>query len=335
MQGDRREETNGSLLDVRDLQTWFPVKRGIFSRTAGYVRAVDGVSLRVIAGETLALVGESGCGKTTLARTVLRLEPARSGSIVFNGVDMLGPAGEIRSLRPQLQMIFQDPFSSLNPRMMVMDIVTEGMVQHGMIRRRGRQKEGARLLEDVGLDSDALYRYPHEFSGGQRQRISIARALAMRPKLIICDEPVSALDVSVQAQVLNLLMDLRDEHGLAYLFISHDLSVVRHIADRVAVMYLGKIVEAGTAAEVIDAPRHPYTRALISAIPRLRGKRGERIVLPGDVPSPSAPPPGCRFHPRCPFAVDRCRLSEPALEPCAGESSGRRIACIRKDEVRN
>ena len=321
------------LLEVKDLRTWFPIRQGLRSHPTGYARAVDGVSLQVAAGETLALVGESGCGKTTLARTVLRLDPARSGSVIFDGVELLDDPKAIRSLRPRLQMVFQDPFSSLNPRMMVIDIVTEGMVHHGMIRRGDREEVAAGLLKDVGMDADAMYRYPHEFSGGQRQRISVARALSMRPSLIICDEPVSALDVSVQAQVLNLLMDLRDAHNLAYLSISHDLSVVRHIADRVAVMYLGKIVEEGTAAEVIDAPRHPYTRALISAVPRLRGTRGERIILQGDVPSPANPPPGCSFHPRCPFAVDRCRQVEPQLGPCTIETGGRRIACIRKDEV--
>jgi len=281
----------------------------------------------------VALVGESGCGKTTLARTILRLDPAHSGSAVFDGTELLDDPRAIRSLRPRLQMIFQDPFSSLNPRMMIVDIVTEGMLQHGMIRRSDREKEASRLLGDVGMDDDALYRYPHEFSGGQRQRISIARALSMHPQLIICDEPVSALDVSVQAQVLNLMMDLRDAHGLAYLFISHDLSVVRYIANRVAVMYLGRIVEEGTAEEVIDMPRHPYTRALISSVPRLRCKRGEQIVLQGDVPSPANPPPGCRFHPRCPLADHRCRQAEPELEPCAGEAGGRRVACIRKNET--
>jgi oligopeptide/dipeptide ABC transporter ATP-binding protein len=316
------------------LRTWFPIRRGVFSRIRGYVRAVDGVSLAVHEGETLALVGESGCGKSTLARTVLRLDPAREGSVHFEGRDLL--AGSERSIRPwrrKLQMIFQDTTSSLNPRMTVLGLVTEAMVEHGLIRASEREAHAVRLLNDVGLSTEALHRYPHEFSGGQRQRIALARAVSLRPRMILCDEPVSALDVSVQAQVINLLMDLKTAYGLSYIFISHDLSVVRHIADRTAVMYLGRIVEHGATADVIDHPRHPYTRALISAVPRVRVSKPSRILLPGDVPSPARPPPGCPFHPRCPFAGDLCRRQVPTLEPCEGEQTLRRVACIRRNEI--
>jgi oligopeptide/dipeptide ABC transporter ATP-binding protein len=322
------------LLEIRNLCTWFPVHRGIVSRTVGNVRAVDGVSLQIGEGETVGLVGESGCGKTTLARTVLLLEHVHSGEIYFEGCNLrTAPAAEVLALRRRMQAVFQDPFASLNPRLTVIDIVTEGMVQHGLIRARDRKEAALKLLREVGLSEDALHRYPHEFSGGQRQRISVARALSVRPRLVICDEAVSALDVSVQAQVINLLLDLKREHNLAYLFISHDLSVVRHVADRVAVMYLGRIVEEGEATAVIDQPCHPYTRALVSAIPRPRQARRDRTVLAGDVPSPSRPPSGCRFHPRCPFAIERCRREEPVLEaPRLAADSGRRAACHRKDE---
>lgn len=323
------------LLSIADLRTWFPVRRGIFSRTVSHVRAVDGVSLHVNEGETLGLVGESGCGKTTLARTVMRLDPAYSGSIRFEDRDLLGMSdSDLHAMRPRLQIVFQDPFASLNPRMTVLDIVSEGLVQHRMIKPRARDDAARALLAEVGMSPDALHRYPHEFSGGQRQRISIARALSLRPRMVICDEAVSALDVSVQAQVLNLLMELREKYGLAYLFISHDLSVVRHIAHRVAVMYLGKIMEMGPTEAVIGRPRHPYTRALVSAIPRVgRDGRG-RIVLQGDVPSPANPPPGCPFHPRCSYAIPACRAAVPPLEPPADEPDARRVvACIRKNEI--
>ncbi len=320
------------LLQLTDLRVWYPIRRGILSHTVGNVRAVDGVSLEIAPGETLALVGESGCGKTTLARAVLGLEPAHSGKIHFEGIDITGAsAATLRPLRPDLQVVFQDPFASLNPRMTVMHIITEGLIRHGRITPRQRESEAARLLSDVGLGGDALHRYPHEFSGGQRQRICVARAVALHPKLIICDEPVSALDVSVQAQVLNLLMDLRDKYGLAYLFITHDLGVVRQIAHRTAVMYLGKIVETGPTEDVIGKPRHPYTRALISAIPHAGQPRTQRIVLKGDVPSPANPPVGCRFHPRCPYAIPRCRDAEPPLESI--DASPRQAACIRQREI--
>ena len=324
-----------TLLDIKNLKTWFPIRRGIVSKTVGYVRAVDGVSLRIEEAETLGLVGESGCGKSTLARTILRIDPARAGSIVFNGADLLAlPERRLRPVRRELQVVFQDPFSSLNPRMTIMDIVTEGLVEHGLIRGRDKEASAKRLLNDVGMGAESVHRYPHEFSGGQRQRISIARAISLHPKLVICDEAVSALDVSVQAQVINLLMDLRDRYHLSYLFISHDLSVVRHISDRTAVMYLGQVVETGRTKDVIDAPAHPYTRALISAIPRVGGDTKKRIVLPGDVPSPANPPPGCRFHPRCQFAVEECSHVEPPLERVDGDAeTPRRVARIRKDEI--
>ncbi|MGQ9660963.1 MAG: ABC transporter ATP-binding protein [Kiritimatiellia bacterium] len=324
-----------SLLELRDVKVWFPIKHGILSRTTGHVRAVDGVTLNVEPGETVGLVGESGCGKTTVARVVLRLVPARAGTIVFDGHNLLNLSQHaLREVRRHLQIIFQDPFASLNPRMTTLETVTEGLLTYGLIGRREREAVATALLQDVGMTPDALYRYPHEFSGGQRQRISIARAIALRPRLVICDEAVSALDVSVRAQVLNLLMDLRERHGLAYLFISHDLGAVRHIADRMAVMYLGRIVEFGPTDAVIDAPTHPYTRALISAIPRPDEEKPQRIVLKGEVPSPANPPPGCRFHTRCPFVTPPCREIEPTLELVSG--SGRLahcVACLRRHEI--
>ncbi len=300
------------LLEIRDLRTWFPVRRGLFSTLAGYVRAVDGVSLAIGRQETLGLVGESGCGKTTLGRTLLGLERATGGQALFDGRDLLTlPARARQGLRPRLQMVFQDPYSSLNPRMTVLDIVTEGLVQHGLLRGP-REQEAVRLLDEVGLPPDALHRYPFEFSGGQRQRISLARVLGLRPEFIVCDEAVSALDVSVQAQILNLLMDLKARHALSYLFISHDLGVVKHLSDRVAVMYLGRIVEEGPTEEIMERPRHPYTRALIDAV-RVPGRpRGRKLALAGETPSPSNPPPGCPFHPRCPRVMDICRRAVPS-----------------------
>jgi oligopeptide/dipeptide ABC transporter ATP-binding protein len=309
------ETFNKAILNIENLKTWFPIRRGILSRTVGYIRAVDGVNLTIHQGETLGLVGESGCGKTTLARTIVKLDPAKSGSILFDEDDILtADEKTIRSLREKIQIIFQDPFSSLNPRMTVMDILTEGLIEHGMIHHRQKKEKALQLLNDVAMDNDSLYRYPHEFSGGQRQRISIARAISMKPRLVICDEAVSALDVSIQAQVINLLIDLRNEYRLSYLFISHDLSVVSNIADRIAVMYLGQIVEHGNSADIIGKPFHPYTQALISAIPHAGEIKEKRIVLKGDVPSPSNPPSGCRFHPRCPIAVQKCTNELPKLE---------------------
>jgi oligopeptide/dipeptide ABC transporter ATP-binding protein len=321
---------NGQLLSVAGLQVWFPVKQGILALTRGWVRAVDGVSFDLAPGESLGVVGESGCGKSTLARSLVRLETVRAGAIRFKGRDLVAArGGELAAARREMQMVFQDPFASLNPRMTVVEIVTEGLVEHGLIRRRERTDAAAALLAEVGVGPEALHRFAHEFSGGQRQRISLARALSMRPSLVLCDEPVSALDVSVQAQVINLLMDLRERHGLAYLFISHDLSVVRHVTQRVLVMYMGQVVESGPASDVFDRPAHPYTRALASAVMRPGAPRGRRMVLAGDVPSPLSPPSGCRFHTRCPFAQPRCRTEMQDLEAFAG----RQVACWRKFEI--
>ena len=321
------------LLQIHALKTWFPITRGIFSRIVGHVRAVDGVSLDIAPGETVGLVGESGCGKTTLGRTVLGLEPRKSGEILLGGIPLWPTRHhETLPLRRRVQMIFQDPYSSLNPRMTIQEIVTEGLLEQRLIRPRERADAAARLLREVGMEPSVLHRYPHEFSGGQRQRISIARAIAVRPELVICDEAVSALDVSVRAQVLNLLIDLRASHNLAYLFISHDLGVIRHIADRVVVMYLGVVVETGPASEVLDSPAHPYSRALISAVPVPFGESRKRTILKGDVPSSSHPPPGCRFHTRCPLALPECAVRVPVLEPIT-PGSARQVACIRKNEI--
>jgi ABC-type oligopeptide transport system ATPase subunit len=258
------------LLEIRGLKTWYPIKKGVLARTAGYVRAVDGVDLTLNRGETLGIVGESGCGKSTLARTILRLAKAREGTITLNGQNVLALSGAaLRDFRRTVQVVFQDPHASLNPRHTVLDLLTEAMLAHGLVTREGRREAAARLLSDVGLPSDVLDRYPHAFSGGQRQRICIARALALGPQLLICDEAVSALDLSVRAQVLNLLEDLKAKHGLSYLFISHDISVVQHLADRIAVMYLGKIVETGPTEAVLGNPSHPYTRLLLRAVPRI------------------------------------------------------------------
>lgn len=320
------------LLDVQDLKTWFPVRRGVFARTVGHIHAVDGVSFSLGQGESLGLVGESGCGKTTLGRTIMGLEPRRSGSIHLGGIP-LWPARhrDTLPLRRRIQMIFQDPYSSLNPRLTIQEIVTEGLRQQGLIPGRDGAEAARRLLREVGLDPSALHRYPHEFSGGQRQRISIARAIAVRPELIICDEAVSALDVSVRAQVLNLLMDLRTAHDLAYLFISHDLGVIRHITDRVLVMYLGTVVESGPTTEVLDSPIHPYTRALISAVPVPFGTSRQRLRLAGDIPSSAHPPGGCRFHTRCPCALPECAYQSPPLVPVT-TGSRRQVACLRKGD---
>lgn len=305
--------TKSSAIEIKDLKTWFPIQRGILSKTAGYVRAVDGISLTINRGEIVGLVGESGCGKSTLGRTIVGLEKAWEGAVFFFGQNLFTlNRRDRRKITRKLQIIFQDPLSSLNPRMNVFDIVTEGLVQFGLIEG-SREDHAKRLLNKVGLEGDVIFRYPHEFSGGQRQRINIARAISMRPDFIVCDEPVSALDVSVQAQVINLLMDLRDTYNLSYLFISHDLSVVSSIADRVAVMYLGILAEYGSTVDVIDHPMHPYTIALISAVPVPGRDKKNRIVLEGETPSSSAPPPGCRFHTRCPEVMKVCRVKVPPM----------------------
>jgi oligopeptide transport system ATP-binding protein len=308
------------LLEVRNLRVHFPVKEG-------FVKAVDDVSFRVEAGETLGVVGESGCGKTTLSRAITKLINPTDGSILLNGEDIAALSGaELRARRRQLQMIFQDPYSSLDPRMTAAQSIGEALDIHKLAKApESRRRRIAELLQSVGLDVAHGERYPHEFSGGQRQRIGIARALAVEPKLIICDEPVSALDVSVQAQIINLLEDLQRDCGVAYLFIAHDLAIVEHISRRVMVMYLGKVVELGAASAVVRSPRHPYTQALISAVPRIdEATERPRIVLAGEMPSPIHVPPGCPFHPRCPVAVDRCRVEIPALREIA---AGHWAAC--------
>jgi len=319
------------LLSVSQLTKHFPIRRGLFGREAGAVRAVDGVSLQVARGETLGIVGESGCGKTTLGRCILRLIEPTSGQIHFDGIDVrsLDPTS-MRRLRRRIQIIFQDPFSSLNPRMTVGAIVREGLTIHKLAAGAEADRRVRQLLEEVGLRSEYASRYPHEFSGGQRQRIGIARALAVEPELIVCDEPVSALDVSVQAQVINLLQDLQRDRGLTYIFIAHDLSVVEHIATRVAVMYLGKIVELASAADVYREPLMPYTQALLSAVPVPDPAASrERIVLTGDVPSPANPPSGCVFHPRCPHPAKdaACTAIVPPLEEKAPDHVA---ACIKQ-----
>ncbi len=323
-------ESNGTrdLLEVRDLYKYFPINAGVFSRHVGDVRAVDGVDFTIKKGETLGLVGESGSGKTTAGRVVLRLLEATKGQVFFDGRD-IGALGreDVRKLRKEMQIIFQDPYASLNPRMTVGDIISEPLKIHGLATGKDAEARVQELLRLVGLQPYHANRYPHEFSGGQRQRVGIARSLAVSPKFIVADEPVSALDVSIQAQVINLLQDLQQQFGLTYLFIAHDLSVVRHISTRVAVMYVGKIVEIANRDDLYANPLHPYTQALLSAIPipdpRVESRR-KRIVLSGDIPSPVNPPPGCRFHTRCPVAFDRCKVEVPPLNTYA---TGHVAAC--------
>jgi oligopeptide transport system ATP-binding protein len=324
---------NGTaLLEVRNLRKYFPIRRGLFSRVVGEVKAVDGVSFDIKPRETLGLVGESGCGKTTTGRLILRLLPATGGEVRFQGEDVFAlDRGRMQAVRRKMQIIFQDPYSSLNPRMSVGAILGEALTIHRLARGRAARERIAELLTLVGLAPEHARRYPHEFSGGQRQRIGVARALAVSPDLIVADEPVSALDVSIQAQIVNLLADLQAKLGLSYLFIAHDLSVVEHVSDRVAVMYLGKIVEIATATDLYRTPLHPYTKALLSAVPVPDPTRKtERIILTGDVPSPANPPSGCTFHPRCPEAIPDCSRIVPVLEE---KLPGHWVSCIRVDAL--
>ncbi len=314
------------LLEVDNLKKYFPIKGGILRRTVAQVKAVDGVTFKINRGETLGLVGESGCGKTTTGRTILRLEKATAGEVHFDGQDVLkSSGGQMKALRRDMQIVFQDPYASLDPRITVGESIAEGLEIHGIGTAKERSERVREVMARVGLQQAQASRFPHEFSGGQRQRIGIARALIMEPRLIVCDEPVSALDVSIQSQVLNLLCNLQREFGLTYLFIAHNLSVVEHISDRVGVMYLGKLVELAPRNELFREPLHPYTKALISAIPVPDPRaRRERIVLQGDVPSPINPPSGCRFHPRCWIAQSICSEEEPPLEE---KKSGHWAAC--------
>jgi oligopeptide/dipeptide ABC transporter ATP-binding protein len=315
-----------TLLSVRNLKKYFPIHRGVLGRAAAHVKAVDDISFDINKGETFGLVGESGCGKTTAGRAILRLLEPDGGSIRFDGIDLLSlRKEELRRKRRDMQIIFQDPYASLNPRMTVRAIVGEPFAIHRIASGSEREARVAELLNTVGLDSSVMQRYPHEFSGGQRQRIGIARALALKPKLIVADEPVSALDVSIQAQIINLLADLQEQFGLTYLFISHAIPVIEHISTRIGVMYLGKLVEVGTSRQICTAPKHPYTQALLSAVPIPDpGAKKQRVVLRGDVPTPIDPPAGCRFHTRCPVAVDRCKDEEPPLRQI---QDGRDAAC--------
>jgi len=318
------------LLEVKNLQKYFPVQGGFFGQTIGRVHAVDNISFTVRKGKTLGLVGESGCGKSTLGRAVLRLTEPSGGEVLYEGKDITKLSSEeLRALRKDLQIIFQDPFASLNPRMSIREILSEPFEIHGLYKNPAeRRAQIVELLKEVGLNPEAADRYPHEFSGGQRQRIGIARALALKPKLIVADEPVSALDVSIQSQILNLMMDLRDKYGLSYIFIAHDLAVIEHISDEIAVMYLGKIVEHTDSETLYARPLHPYTRALISSIPEPKvGAKKERKVLQGDVPSPINPPTGCRFNTRCPYVKDICRSSEPALRNMGTQDTPHWVAC--------
>ena len=322
------DATPKPLVEVRDLKMHFPIYAGILRRKVGDVKAVDGVSFDIMEGETLGLVGESGCGKSTCGRAILRLYELTDGSVTIDGTDIATRSPEdLRQVRPTMQMVFQDPQASLNPRMTVSAIIGEPLDEHTKLSKQERSERIYELMDQVGLNRDFANRYPHEFSGGQRQRIGIARALALNPKFIVCDEPIAALDVSIQAQVVNLLEDLQDKLGLTYLFISHDLSMVRHIADRVAVMYLGKVVELASREDLYADPMHPYTKALLSAVPEpdpALHEAQERIILTGDVPSPSKPPQGCNFCTRCPAVMDICRNEEPEFREVL---PGRHVAC--------
>ncbi len=328
-------ENGEVLVSVRNLKKHFPIMKGVFKRQVGAVRAVDGVSFDIYRGETLGLVGESGSGKSTAGRVILQLDPVTEGHVTFRDVDLTETKGEkLRALRPQMQMIFQDPHASLNPRMTVGSIIGEPLQEHNQAKGKERKQRIEELLSLVGLEPKHANRYPHEFSGGQRQRIGIARALALNPDFIVCDEPIAALDVSIQAQVVNLMENLQDVLGLTYLFISHDLSMVRHIADRVAVMYLGKIMELAEVEALYNRPSHPYTQALLSAVPvpdpEVEATR-TRVILEGDIPSPANPPPGCPFNTRCPMAQERCVAEVPAFREL---DSGHWVACHFAEEAR-
>lgn len=333
-----RGQAGQVVLEVRNLKKYFPIQKGFLRRTVGQVRAVDDVSFSIRKGETLSLVGESGCGKTTTARCILRAIEPTAGEINYFSEGNATPVdlarltqSEIRPLRRDIQLIFQDPFGSLNPRMTIFEIVSEPLLLNGVRSRSEREARVVQLLRQVGLRPEYMSRYPHAFSGGQRQRIGIARALALNPRLVVADEPVSGLDVSVKAQVLNLMMDLQDQLELTYLFVSHDLSVVSQISDRVIVMYVGRVAEVGTPGQLFRNPKHPYTAALLSAIPKPNPRqRGGRVVLTGEVASPANPPSGCYFHPRCPFATDRCRAETPVLEEL---EPGRLVSCHRAREL--
>ena len=326
------------ILDVRDLKVHFPIKKGMFRKTVGHVKAVDGVNFSIKEGETLGLVGESGCGKTTTGRSLIRLIEPTAGNVFYrdrNNITNITDLSKnpMKNLRKDIQMIFQDPYSSLNPRMTVYELIAEPMRVYNIGNEKSRKEKAAELLESVGLSSSYLERYPNEFSGGQRQRIGIARALALEPKVILCDEPVSALDVSVQAQIINLLEDIQKELDLTFLFIAHDLSVIHHISDRVAVMYLGKIVEMVDNKTLYSSPKHPYTEALLSAIPAPDPKRNpEHLILEGDVPSPANPPSGCNFHERCKYAKDICKEKEPNLKAIKNDEE-HLVACHFANEL--
>ncbi len=326
------------ILQVNNLVKYFPITGGILGKQIAKVHAVDGVTFSVRKGNTLGLVGESGCGKSTLGRTVLRLIEPNSGNIIFDGKDITKiTQAELRPLRKEIQIVFQDPFASLNPRMSIKEILSEPYEIHGLYNdKRQRLNKIVTLLQEVGLSPESIDRYPHEFSGGQRQRIGIARALSLNPKIIICDEPVSALDVSIQSQILNLMMDLRDKYNLSYIFIAHDLSVIEHISDEVAVMYLGKIVEYTSSDNLYKNPMHPYTKALISSIPRHNiVEKRERQVIQGDLPSPIDPPSGCRFHTRCPFVKDICTTKTPELKNLGTDHDSHLVACHFSLEINN